>query len=295
MKAHLMFRDKDFEREAEPCFGRDNLDSDLELERILSDMAQKDAVIYESCSSALFSPLQSIDEIHYRQENLRDAFKNPDTVRRLYEITVETEKRKKESWRWLSSAFLSSTFSSAVELLKIYTEMLMKLRLIADSKLSDFQSEGFQNLLIMFQREMDDNYFAEVHAHLDELKDGEGTMVSAALGSYLQGIGYVLRRKSSKDSWLRWRFAPSFTIAPRDDTGAKDLGKRRDRAINEATNALAQAVEHLEGFFMMLRGEARVLCGMPESGGQPAGAGNASLYSEPSACGAQEAFMEGTV
>lgn len=37
----------------------------------------------------------------------------------------------------------------------------------------------------------------------------------------------------------------------RDDAGATDLGKRRERAINEVTNALAQAAEHIESFAML--------------------------------------------
>jgi hypothetical protein len=101
---------------------------------------------------------------------------------------------------WLSSAYLSSIFSDAVGLLKIYTEMLMKLRLIADSKLSGFQSEGFRNLLTMLQRELDDDYFAEVQSHLDDLKDCDGMLVSSTLGNYMQGVGYVLRRKTEKGS-----------------------------------------------------------------------------------------------
>lgn len=256
MKAYLMFRDKDFNIEAEPCFDKDTLAADLELNRILSCMAQRDELISASCSSAVFCPLQSTEEIRYRQEILRDAFRNPSAVRQLYETTVETEKKRRSSWHWLSpSACLSSNFSSAVDLLKIYTEMLMELRLVADSRLSDFQSEGFRNLLTMFQRELDDDYFAEVRSQLNDLNDRDGTLISSTLGNYMQGVGYVLRRKIRKGFWRRWHFAPSFAIAPRDDSGAADLGKRRDRAINEVTNALAQAAEHLESFFAMLRGE----------------------------------------
>ncbi len=255
MKANLMFRDKGFDPKVNLCFGKDILTADLELKCIISNMAQGDGIISTACSTALFCPLQSIEEIRYRQENLRDAFRNPDVVRQLYELTVETEKKIRSSWHWLSSSYLSSTFSSAVEFMKIYTEMLMKLRLVADSKLSGFQSEGFRNLFILLQKELDDDYFAEVRAHLNDLKDGDGILISAIIGNYLQGICYVLRRKTRKDSWWRWYFAPSYTIAPRDDAGAEDLGKRRDRAINETTNALAQAAEHLEGFFAMLRSE----------------------------------------
>jgi DNA mismatch repair ATPase MutS len=255
MKVNLMFRYRDFDIKAESCLDKDTLTSDLGLESVLSTMAQGDETIYEVCSTALFCPLQSIEEIHYRQENLRDALRNSDAVRQLYEITVETEKKIKSSWYRISSAYLSSIFSSAVGLLKIYIEMLRELRFVADSKLSGFQSEGFCNLLTMIQRELDDDYFTKVQTLLSELKDNDGMLISAKLGSYLQGVGYVLRRKTRRGFWRRWVFAPSFTIAPRDDAGAKDLESRRERAINEVTNALAQAAEHLEGFFAMLRRE----------------------------------------
>lgn len=255
MKTHLMFRDKDFHSKVKPGFGQDTLSADLELQRILASMAQQDEIIGASCSAALFSPLQSVEEIRYRQENLGDAFQNPAAVRRLYEISVETEKRRRESRSFLSFAHLSGTFSSSVDLLKIYTEMLMQLRLVADDKLSEFQSEGFRNLLTLFQRELDDGYFAQVRTQLDDLEHRDSVLVSATLGGYLQGVGYVLRRKSPKDTWLRWRFAPTFVVSPRDDAGSGDLGRRRDRAINEAANALAQAAEHLDSFFTMLREE----------------------------------------
>lgn len=255
MKVNLMFRHKDFDIKASPCFAKDTLTLDLELKRILSNMAQGDEIIYDACNTALFCPLESVEEIRYRQENLCDALRNPDAVRKLYEITIGTEKKRRNSWYWLSSAYLSSIFSDAVGLLKIYTEMLMELRFVADSKLPGFQSDGFRNLLTMIQRELDDDYFNKVQALLNELKDNDAMLISAKLGNYLHGIGYVLRRNNRKGFWHRWAFAPSYTIAPRDDAGAIDIEKRRDRAINEAANALAQAAEHLENFFATLRCE----------------------------------------
>lgn len=250
-----MFRNKDFAIKSESDFFIDTLIDDLGFKYIISNMAQGDKIISTACSTALFNPLQSIDEIRYRQETLIDALRNPDAVRQLYNITVETEKKRKDSWYWLSSSYLSSVFSNAIGLLKLYIEMLMKLRRIADKELSSFQSEGFRNLLTMLKRELNDDYFAEVNAHLNELSNSDGILISSKLGNYLQGVGYVFRYKNRKGFWLKWTFAPSYTIAPRDDIGAADLGKRRDRAINEVSNALAQAAEHLEGFFATLRNE----------------------------------------
>ncbi|AEH50587.1 MutS-related protein [Pseudothermotoga thermarum] len=255
MKVHLMFPDKDFDAESKPCYGKEILISDLGLEQILSTMAQGDEIIYKVCSTAFFNPLSCKEEILYRQENLKDALKNSDSVRELYRITVETEQRRRESWYWLGSVYLSAVYSNAVGLLKIYIDMLMRLRKIADSTIQTFQSDGFRNLLTMIQKELDDDYFHKVRSLLDELSE-EGILVSAKLGNYLQGVQYVMRRKKKDRGYLlKWMFAPSYTIAPRDDAGAMDLEKRRARAINQPANALAQAAEHLQAFFNVLRHE----------------------------------------
>ena len=256
MKVHLMFRDRDFDSRAEPCFAQDTLTADLELEYILTEMAQGDEVIRRSSVSALFHPLLSAEEVRYRQDNMRDALRNPDTVRKLYEITVEAEKRRRNLWCWLSpSSPLSSNFSGAVELLRLYVDMLMQLRLTADHDLAGFRSEGFRNLFTMLQTELDDDYFNMVQSYLKDMKERDGVLISASLGNYLQGISYVYRRKKPEKFWRRWRFAQSFTVPPRDDAGSIDLVKRQERALNETTNALAQATDHLKGFFALLQEE----------------------------------------
>ncbi len=262
MKANLMFRDRDFDIKAAPCFGKAALMADLELERVVTSMSRGDETIKAACSAAVFSPLLSREDISFRQSVLMDALENPEPVRKLYEITRDTHKKKSGSWYWLyPSQYLASTFSSAVGLLKIYLEMLGELRGVADESIGGFKSEGFVGLLSMLRRELDNNYLERADEMLEELKDGEGLLVSAKLGGYLQGVDYVLRRKETSHFWRNWVFAPSFSLAPRDDAGAKDMGNRRDRAINDVTNALAQATEHIEGFFNMLRDELAFFVG----------------------------------
>ena len=256
MKVHLMDQDTDFNPQQKPCFGKDTLIADLEFARILSAMAQDDTIIREVCSSALFYPLRTAREIRYRQEVLKDCINNPETVRKLYDITVETMERKHKSWSWLSTRQnLSSNFSSAVDLLKIYTEMLLKMRNATDADMRNFHSEGFKNFISMLWQELDDDYFLQIHSLLNELKDEKGMLISAGLGNYNQGIDYVMRRKEKTHFWRHWHFAPFFTLAPRDDAGASDFGNRRARAMNESINVLAQSAEHVESFFVILQKE----------------------------------------
>lgn len=255
MNVRLLYRDHDFSMQT-PGFGQQALAADLEMERILSAMAGGDPLLHDVCANLLFHPLQTEGEIRYRQDVLADCIRNPETVRELYGITVETQKRKSESWSWVSSGqYLSSNFSSAINLLRIYAEMLLKLRNTLGGDSQKFRSDGWRQLIGMLWRELDDDYFSQISALLDELKDDRGILISAELGSYCQGVHYVMRRKEEKRFWRNWHFAPSFTISPRDDAGASDLGKRRDRAINESTNVLAQSADHIENFFAVLQRE----------------------------------------
>ena len=261
MKARLMYRDRDFIPDKERISASGELIADLELKPVISAMAGSSSLISEVCTAALVSPLQDISEIEYRQAVLLDCLEHPKVLRRLCDICTETESRRRSSWYMLSSRWLTSTFSSAVELLKLYTDMLKELRDAADRNAECFKSEGFRNFFAMLRRELPDEYFAEISRLLSELRDGSGALVSARFGIYVQGVSYVMRRKNKSGFRRRWFFAPMYTVPERDDAGASDLLKRRERAINESANALAQAAEHLEGFFAMLRTELAFYAG----------------------------------
>jgi hypothetical protein len=235
------------------CPAHKELAADLGLANLLGQMAEKDEIILASCSAALYAPLQSKEEIIFRQNNLCDALHNRDTIRQLYQITIDTEKQRAGSMYWLGSSYIESTYSSGINLLKLYTEMLMKLRHIADDAGDHFSSEGFQSLFSQLKNELTDAYFDQVKSVLQSLTDQNGTMISASFGSYLQGVNYVLRKKEDRHFWRHWQFSPSFTIADRDDEAAKDLGHRKGRAVNSAANAMAQAAENLQSFFSKLR------------------------------------------
>lgn len=251
MNPFLLFPDRDFNPETTPGPQAEALIADLNLEIILSRMAGRDKVVYNTCKSVLLNPLQSPEDIRFRQINLGAALRKPALVRQLYEISIDTERRRRGTWFWRTSANVSGFYIGTVKLLKVYGGMLAVLRQVANTELESFGPSGFQDFLSLLRRELADTSFLTL---LDEL-DQEGLLISATLGSHLQGVDYVLRQKNPRGFWRRWRFAPSYTLLPRDDGGAIDLRLRRDRALNEATNALAQACDHLESFFAGLRRE----------------------------------------
>jgi len=86
-------------------------------------------------------------------------------------------------------------------------------------------------------------------------------LMSAALGRGNHGRDYVLR--DYKPPRLEWfeRLLPSrkpgytYTLHPRDESGARALSELEDRGINLVADALAQSVDHILAFFTTMRYE----------------------------------------
>ncbi len=254
MQAYLMFRDRNMPRQTSGVLFEEDIRSDLELDSILGVMAGKDKTIAEVCSNAILSPLTDMEEIAYRQATLKDALDHPEDVRELYKLCVEVEEKRAKSWYRLSVNYLPGTLSNAIALLNMYLSVLKRLRNKAAECSPRFTSEAFGRLFGMLARELEDSYFDEIKGALDELERRDGTLISAKLGSFLQGVDYTLRSKES-GFIRRWITVKSYTVGSRDDLGDADLGKRKERALNEVTNALAQSAEHVISFFDMLRYE----------------------------------------
>ena len=243
--------------ESLPAFMRDTLRGDLKLDLLLDTVAMGDKAVKEAWASALLSPLQDAAIIDYRHEVLRDALAQPEALRAIYALCLEAEKRKSGGLGtvgWMSNYDTNATFNGAVEYLTAFTETLQKLRQLAVENEGLFQSRGLRALFRTLREELSQEYLEEVRSCLSELRYPEGYLVSARLGDSLQGINYVLQRREKKLLNLDLGGARSYKLTEKDEP-AKDMGARRELAVNEAANALAQAALYLASFFDKLRSE----------------------------------------
>ena len=265
MKAHLLFPDRDIDLKAEPPGQWCEVAQDLELDTLFAAMAAGDAFVHEIASSVLLAATGEGDAriIAWRQAALRDALEHAPELRALYALVVEAIESRKKHLFGLSmfGRYPRSNLHGAVELLQTYMQMLRRLRQQADSLSGGFRSEAFGTLFTTLQREIGDDYFAEVQDHLDTLRFRHGVLLSANLGPGNAGTGHVLHAgNGARPGWLAWLLhkAPPqyvFRLADRDEAGARMLSELVDRGINEVANALAQATEHVLGFFELLRVE----------------------------------------
>ena len=259
MKAFLFFRDRDFDIERPLPWNAQALAQDLGLTEIFSAMSQGDKFLYEIATKALFFSESDLDTLAYRKAILEDCIAHPQIVREMYDVIVEANEGYRRHF-WLGRS-PSSTLWGAVSMLEFFVAILRRLRGFADQHASRFESDGFRTFFAMLQRELSDEYFAEIDAHLKQLKFRGGVLVSARLGEGNKGIDYVLRRpKGPQRNWLERLFVPgpteyTFQLHPRDEAGARALSTLRDRGVNLVANAAAQSADHILSFFRLLRAE----------------------------------------
>ncbi len=262
MKVFLMYRDRDFDPKQEPPANQAALVQDLELDTLFDAMARGDKFLYGVARTAVLTGLDNdLDAIRYRQDVLRDCLKNPAVVRDLYRIAEETLENRKKHWWGFFKSRPSSLLYGSIGLMEMFVGVFEELRGVAAEHAGKFESEGFREFFAMLARELDGEYLALVRDHLKELKFRNGALLSAALTTGNVGDSYVLRKpRGKKPNWVRQLFAKkpqvyTYTLHPRDISGATFLSELKDRGINLAANALAQSADHIQNFIDMLLAE----------------------------------------
>jgi len=262
VKVYLMYKDRDFDLEQNEPWNGSDLMQDLQLDPVLSAMANGEEFLYRVAKSALLSGLgNGPDVILYRQAVLKDCLKNPSVVKELYKLTVSVIGDRKVS-HWTAGLAYSplSMLSRAVETLQVFLGTLKMLRSIADQDADKFESEGFTEFFARLKGEITSEYLAEIEEHLGELNLRDEVLIGAQLGKGNRGSNYVLLKPQSQKKWLQRMFSKglrgyTFRINDQDETAMRKLGELRNRGINSVANATAQSVDHVLNFLVMLRTE----------------------------------------
>ena len=262
MKALLLHKDHDFDTAQALPWNEAALTQDLELNILFNAMAKGDEFLFDIARKVIFSGLSNTPEtILYRQDILRDCLEHPSVVRDIYDIAVKAIESRKSSWFSVFTKHPSSILSSSIGMMHLYLDKLKQLSSTVTGHAGKFSSEGFTRFFNTLGRELGGDYFAEIEAHLDELRFRDGMLMSGQLGDGNKGIHYTLRKLQDKRlSWLEKLFARKppgyiFHIHPRDESGIRALSKLNDEGINRVANALAQSNDHILSFFSMLRAE----------------------------------------
>lgn len=260
MKAFLMEHGRAFALEGKLPLNADLLVQDLELNLLLEAMAQGDEFVLQVARQAILAGTHNdLETILYRQAVLKDCLANPGVVKELYVIAVEAIARERKVHFGLYSKSPEMVLRRACEVLGMFVELLRRLQQVSAAGAGRFQAPAFQEMFSAIDQELGEEYLRQVEVHLHELELREGVLISAELGTGGKGVNYTLRKPARGPRWGGRIFGRteeySVVIAERDESGARALWQLRDRGINLAANALAQAVDHILSFFTRLRTE----------------------------------------
>ena len=257
MKAFLMHRDADFDTRRELPANEAALIQDLELQTLLNAMAAGDSLLWDVAKRALLLGLTDPEAVTYRQEILSDCLAAPEMIRDLYALAGEALQAERKVWSGLGRDQPRTLLRTAVQKMEVLVAYLRRLRTLAGEQAPNVSSPGLSRLFEMLIAELDDDYFALIDGYLSELNFKGGLLVSAQLAAGNRGTGYTLRRAREQGFLERLldRSGYSFTLADRDEAGARALGELEDRGVNAVANALSQSRDHVASFFIMLRTE----------------------------------------
>lgn len=261
MNVHLLYPDRDFDRhQALPAHAAD-LIADLGLDVVIAAMAGDDELIGDIARRVLVpaAPVE-LETIRFRQAVLQDALTHPNLLRTWYRLAGDALEAKRKSFFGFSHRLPSSILYGAIELLTSLIRLLEQIRGTAETHADRVTSLGLSALCRTLAAELNPDYVARMRRHLDDLKFRRGVLIRARLGPGNESIVASLHEPPRDGPrWLARVFGNggglTVRVADRDEAGARILDDLRNRGINVAANAIAQATDHVVSFFEHLRAE----------------------------------------
>jgi len=262
MRIHLMGLKSSFSLNEKDPWNSEALIRDLDLLPLIEAMGGGDDFVKEVSRKALLLGAQGLDieDIHFRQEAMRDALKNPEVIRTAYRVLTETVNKARERWFLGLNRTPIETAYESVELLKIYIDGIDKVREVFASKKEKFESRAFKSLIAAFEQYFNEEYTATVREALEQLDFYEGITVQVSLSGDAQLRNFKLVKIPRKNG-LRSILATigerrySWTVPARDEGGLQELENIRNLALERIAKKLSVASSHVLEFVNSLRTE----------------------------------------
>ncbi|MGC3955302.1 MAG: hypothetical protein QM804_13820 [Propionicimonas sp.] len=260
MKVHLLYPDRDAPRDGDVPEGADDLVADLDLEPVLAAMVPG-RQLERLCPAVLLNPLTDPEPIRWRQQILADVLADPSGMQQLFELAGKALESQRGAWLW-SGRTADSALSRAVHALAALLPWLRQLAALATAQLAVVRSPGLRQLHQRLVDDLDAGYLQQVRALLEQLSFPAGVTARTRIAEdgMLGKFEVLAPRGGRRPWWAVLGFNPPgrlhFTLAERDEAGARALTDLHNDLLHEIAAVAAQANEHVVGFFRQLQWEA---------------------------------------
>ena len=194
MNVHLLYADKEWKR-PRPYYDSESIVNDLGLATLFRvssrdqekkkgavlTAAQADEHLGETLKKVMLVPLQTPEEIYYRQEILQDFLSNEEFTKKLYEHARDAIERwerlgKKEIERPGGARERGIQLVSQVKLLHLFVNVLTEIKALCRAHMDSFQSKGLRQFAGGILEDYSDEWEAKIRSMLEDITffcDGE--------------------------------------------------------------------------------------------------------------------------
>src|SRR5450755_3498997 len=178
-----MHADRDLDESWQPPPGAGALTQDLNLDTVITAMADGDPFLSEVSRRALLAGLRDPADIVYRQQALSDCLRTPGPVRDMYALCGDALAAQRRVWGGFARGSPSTLLSTCVGKMKVLVGYLLGLHDLARARDNAFSSPAFARCLAMLTAELDPGFLRLVDDYLHELSFGGGMVLSARLAA----------------------------------------------------------------------------------------------------------------
>lgn len=233
---------------------------DLELEPIVSEMTGDDKFLRQVVLSVLFAPMQTSEEIYFRQAAVKDSLTHRDELTELYTIVSQgLDEAKNEYWS-LDSGSASYKLHSNARQIDIFLNYLEKLTPLGKVgwRSTNFKS-FFQRLKDVFKVDDLTAMHGVIQAILANSTHSYPVKLTADFGSQIADLDFSEKKGSRLTNIfgsMKTRFEKNeaqFVIPDRDDNSSNALGSYDNQADYHLAIKVVNTEKELENFFIELQ------------------------------------------
>jgi DNA mismatch repair ATPase MutS len=235
----------------------DNIINDLGLKPILNAMSSGDDYLYKNIMNYILSNINSVDEILYRQDILKDFIKNNDMAERIYNNASEFIDLIRRNYLWFSD---SLSFNASIGIITDFIKYINELRKIF-LEYNNFSSNGLKKFYNVIFNDFGTDYMDIIKNYLVKLNFNDGIEMSVSLGPWNSRKNYRLNKPYTGNSIRKFIEKSierhyTYVLAERDINGAQEVSDIKNRALKKTSFIITNAAKNIMEFYNDIKSES---------------------------------------
>lgn len=248
MKIRLLYADREERSSAVAPFGWDEAVEATGAAGLVKVIAKGDVGLNAAAKKALAHPLATATEVAYRQDAVRDALENAQTVKHLFALAQGEAVHA-------ADAAEESDFLALADVAAQHVRALSELAQVARELHAGAKSVALRRFADEMAELVEDGYLKRADEMLRELRRPTSALMSASLDPKTLKPRYELRSYPRRTDWLRWKVTGAVTADIEDKEAAKDRAVRLAAARRALSPLLWEWTSRMGSFFCELRDE----------------------------------------